>query len=196
MSDACLPPTRRPTKTPYTTHYNDVTMSATAFQITGLSIFCSTVGSGTHQRKHQSSASLAFVRRIHRWPVNSPHKRPVTRKCFHLMTSSWWYIHCVRPHGLSLRLAMTLTTKSRIVLKPRVLSTSSYSRSIIWQTSREQHRPTASRISKRYVDCRKESRHIEILRDLPKRVRLLCEQRCNIVVYDASSAQCRPSYPM
>ena len=34
------------------------------------------------QRKHQSSASLAFVRGIHRWPVNSPHKWPVTRKMF------------------------------------------------------------------------------------------------------------------
>ena len=37
---------------------------------------------GADQRKHQSSASLAFVREIHRWPVNSPHKRPVTRKMF------------------------------------------------------------------------------------------------------------------
>ena len=34
------------------------------------------------QRKHQSSTSLAFVRGIHRWPVNSPHKGPVTRKMF------------------------------------------------------------------------------------------------------------------
>ena len=33
-------------------------------------------------RKHQSSASLAFVRGIHRGPVNSPHKWPVTRKMF------------------------------------------------------------------------------------------------------------------
>ena len=33
-----------------------------------------------NQRKHQSSASLAFVRGIHREPVNSPHKWPVTRK--------------------------------------------------------------------------------------------------------------------
>ena len=33
-------------------------------------------------KKHQSSASLAFVRGIRRWPVNSPHKRPVTRKMF------------------------------------------------------------------------------------------------------------------
>ena len=44
---------------------------------------------GADQRKHQSSASLAFVRGIHRWPVNSPHERRVKRKCFHLMTSSW-----------------------------------------------------------------------------------------------------------
>ena len=33
-------------------------------------------------KKHQISASLAFVRGIHRWPVNSPHKGPVTRKMF------------------------------------------------------------------------------------------------------------------
>ena len=39
------------------------------------------------RRKHQCSASLAFVRGIHRGAVNSPHKWPVTRKCFHLMTS-------------------------------------------------------------------------------------------------------------
>ena len=45
------------------------------------------VYSGAYQRKHQSSASLAFMRGIHRWPVNSSHKGPVTRK-FHLMTSS------------------------------------------------------------------------------------------------------------
>ena len=38
--------------------------------------------SGKDQRKHQSAASLAFVRGIHRWPVNSPHKDPVTRKMF------------------------------------------------------------------------------------------------------------------
>ena len=38
--------------------------------------------SGADQRKHQRSASLAFVRGIHRWPVSSPHKGPVTRKMF------------------------------------------------------------------------------------------------------------------
>ena len=45
-------------------------------------IVYSTVYSGTDHRKHQSSTSLAFVRGIHRWPVNSPHKWPVTRKMF------------------------------------------------------------------------------------------------------------------
>ena len=63
-------------------HYNDVIMSTIASQITSLTIVYSTVYSGTDQRKHQSSASLAFVRGIHRGPVNSPHKGPVTRKMF------------------------------------------------------------------------------------------------------------------
>ena len=63
-------------------HYNDVIMSAIASQITGVSIVCSTVGSDTDQRKHQSSAALAFVRWLYRWQVNSPHKRPVTRIMF------------------------------------------------------------------------------------------------------------------
>ena len=40
------------------------------------------IHSDANQRKHQSSASLAFVRGIHRWPVNSPQKWPVTRKRF------------------------------------------------------------------------------------------------------------------
>ena len=57
-------------------------MSAMASQITSLTIVYSTVYSGADQRKHQSCASLAIVRGIHRWPVNSPHKGPVTRKMF------------------------------------------------------------------------------------------------------------------
>ena len=57
-------------------------MSAIASQITSLVIVYSTVYSDADLRKHQSSASLAFVRRIHRGPVNSPHKWPVTRKMF------------------------------------------------------------------------------------------------------------------
>ena len=69
-------------------HYGDVIMGTIASQITGLTIVYSTAYSDVDQRKHQSSASLAFVRGIHRGTVNSPHKWPLTRKCFHLMTSS------------------------------------------------------------------------------------------------------------
>ena len=55
-----------------------------ASQISGVSIVYSAVCWGAAQRKHQSSASLAIVRGIHRWSVNSPHRGPVTRKMFPL----------------------------------------------------------------------------------------------------------------
>ena len=57
-------------------------MAAMASQITSLTSVYSTIYSGADQRKHQSSASLAFVWGIHRGPVNSPHKWPVTRQMF------------------------------------------------------------------------------------------------------------------
>ena len=57
-------------------------MGAIASQITSLTIVYSIVYLDADQRKHQSSVSLAFVRGIHREPVNSPHKWPVTRKMF------------------------------------------------------------------------------------------------------------------
>ena len=63
-------------------HYGDVIMGEIASQITSSAIVYSTVYSDADQRKHQSSASLAFVREIHRGPVNSLHKWPVTRKMF------------------------------------------------------------------------------------------------------------------
>ena len=63
-------------------HYGDVIMGTTSSRITSLTIVYSPVYSDADQRKHQSSASLAFVRGIHRGPVNSPHKWPVTRKMF------------------------------------------------------------------------------------------------------------------
>ena len=63
---------------PLRAHYSDVIAS----QITCLTIVYSTVYSRADQRKHQSFAPLAFVRGIHRGPVNSPHKCPVTRKLF------------------------------------------------------------------------------------------------------------------
>ena len=55
-------------------------MDTIASQITSLTIVYSALYLGADQSKHQSSASLAFVWRIHRGPVNSPHKWPVTRK--------------------------------------------------------------------------------------------------------------------
>ena len=61
-------------------HYCDAIMGTVASQITSLTIVYSTVYSDADQSKHQSSASLAFVWGIHRGPVNSPHKWPVTRK--------------------------------------------------------------------------------------------------------------------
>ena len=63
-------------------HCYDVIMSAMASQITSPAIIYSSVYSGADQRKHQSSVSLGFVRGIRRWPVNSPHKGPVTRNFF------------------------------------------------------------------------------------------------------------------
>ena len=63
-------------------HYSDVIMGATVSQISSLTIVFSTVHSDADHRQHQSSASLAFVRGIHRGPVNFPHKWPVTRKVF------------------------------------------------------------------------------------------------------------------
>ena len=65
-------------------HYSNFITGAIASQITSLMIVYSTVYPGVNQRKHQNSASLAFVRGIHRWPVNSPHKWLVPRKMFSL----------------------------------------------------------------------------------------------------------------
>ena len=67
---------------PVRPNYSDIKMGAMASQITSLTIVYSTVYSGADQRKHQSSASLAFGWGIHRWQVNSPHEGPVPRKMF------------------------------------------------------------------------------------------------------------------
>ena len=61
-------------------HYIDVIMTTMASQIPSLTVVYSNVNSDADQRKHQSSASLAFVRGIHRDRLRG--------KCFHLMTSS------------------------------------------------------------------------------------------------------------
>ena len=59
-------------------------MSAMASQITSLTIVYLSLYSRHRSKKHQNTASLASVRGIHRWPVNSPHKGPVTRKMFQI----------------------------------------------------------------------------------------------------------------
>ena len=75
-SDNLLSPVRCPAI--IWTYYSDVIMGAMVSQFTSPTTVYSTVYSRADQRKFQSSASLAFVRRIHRWP----NKRPVTRKMF------------------------------------------------------------------------------------------------------------------
>ena len=70
------------------THNTDVIMTTMAFQITSLTVVYSTVYSDADQRKHQSSASLAFVWGIHRDRWIPRTKGQLRGKCFHLMTSS------------------------------------------------------------------------------------------------------------
>ena len=97
-------------------NYSGIIMSAMTSQMISLTNVYSTVYSGADQRKHQSSASLAFVRGIHRWPGNSPHKWPVMREKFPFddvimrNSSSWkthsrylgcWWPSDVRSQGIS-----------------------------------------------------------------------------------------------
>ena len=102
-------------------HYSDVIMSTIASLITSLAVVYSTVYSDADQRKHQSSASLAFVWGIHRDRWIPRTKGQLRGKCFHLMTSSWpksfsflsgshwnnihcailWYVICVSIHFLT-----------------------------------------------------------------------------------------------
>ena len=76
----------------YYRHYIDVIMTTVASQITSLTIVYSIVYSGADQRKHQGSASLAFVRGIHRDRWIPRTKGQWRGNCFHLMTS-WWIYH-------------------------------------------------------------------------------------------------------
>ena len=104
-------------------NYNAVVMGAMASQITSPTLVYSTVYSDADRRQHKSSALLDFVWGIHRGPVNSPHKGPVTRKMFPfddviMFTSGLlhWYwnshvIDTVTP-PLTKRLARIWTNKS------------------------------------------------------------------------------------
>ena len=101
------------------THYDDVIMDSIASQITNLTIVYSTVHSGADQSIHQSSASLAFVWEIHRWPVNFPHKWPVTRKMFpfdDVIMVKWR--HCNDTSTLMCPLSVVIVIVTLLVLEP------------------------------------------------------------------------------
>ena len=87
-------------------HYCDVIMDVMVSEITSLTIVYSTIHSGTDQRKDQSSASLAFVRGIHRWPVNSPTQMASNAENVFI----WW-----RHHGLH-SIDNTISLSSCIIL--------------------------------------------------------------------------------
>ena len=77
-------------------------------QITSLTIVHSNVYSGADQRKHQSSASLAFVRGIHRWPVNSLHKWAVNVSNAENVPI-WWRHHDLNQLWISLMTHICVT---------------------------------------------------------------------------------------
>ena len=57
--------------------------------VTDVLIYCSTVCSGADQRQQQSSASLAFVRGVQRWPVDPPSLWASNAE----YVSIWWRRH-------------------------------------------------------------------------------------------------------
>ena len=80
------------------THYSDVMTDAMASQITSLPIVNSTVYSGADKGKTSKLRVTGLLRGIHRWPVSSPHKCPVTRKMLrhhemYLLRHVYWGWH-------------------------------------------------------------------------------------------------------
>ena len=128
-------------------------MGAMASQITTLAIVYSTVYSDADQRKHQSSAPLAFMWGTHRGPVNSPHKWPVTRKmfplddvimflCFRSVDCGGHWCHSRDYYGhRHARLCLLLSSKvsimgrSRNISKPQNICIVLSHCFVIWQTS-------------------------------------------------------------
>ena len=96
-------------------HYNDVIMTTIVSQITSLTVVYSIVNSDANQRKHQSSASLAFVWGIHRDRWIPLTKDQLRGKCFHLMTSSC--VSCCQGYPYHLGLLQYLVRE----VKPRYL---------------------------------------------------------------------------
>ena len=75
-------------------------MGAIASQITSLTIVHLTVYSGADQRKYESSASLVFVRRIHREPAQMTSNAEDV--------SIWWRHHMKSVHDGSIDNASAL----------------------------------------------------------------------------------------
>ena len=101
---------------------------------------------GTDQRKHQSFASLASAWGIRRWPVNSPHKGPVTRKMFPF----WWRHHVLVTCQSVLNIpfmvpSLTLPTIVSMTVKQpfRIQVNESHGSNTIWQFNHSKHwKPT------------------------------------------------------
>ena len=105
---------------------NDVIMSAMVSHITGVSMVFSIACSGADQRKHQSSAPLAFVRGIYQWPINSPHKGPVTRKMFPIddvimTTIRFHQTHASYMYHIYQIMVFVLCSKSMTLITPFLL---------------------------------------------------------------------------
>ena len=118
-----------PTMRIFTHHYSDFTMSAMASQITSVSIVCLTVCPGADQRKHQSSASMAFVKGIHQWPNDSLTKGQYVR-ANHINQWNWevvWLVavstlsHCLNHCRLILNLGPWKWIAVRFKLKYDIL---------------------------------------------------------------------------
>ena len=117
-------------------HYSDNIRSTMASQITTFTTVYSTIHSGADQRKHQSSASMAFVRGIHWGPVNAPHTGPVTRKMFPLddviiferNRSMTWDSNCFfdnKPHWTPLKGKLNMCLWANYILRdPKLRRTS------------------------------------------------------------------------
>ena len=69
---------------------------------------------GSHQRKYKNPRNWPFERGIHRWPVDSPHKGPVTRKAFQCDDVSMIYKHPSQWRHISL---ITYLTDTRLKVK-------------------------------------------------------------------------------
>ena len=154
-------------------------MGAVASQITSLTIVYSTVYSDIDQRKHQSSASLAFARGIYKWPV--------TRKMFPfddvIMHDLSWIMYTQHgcDHWEALSPGPLFTKRTGVLPRDLVKSRDSYldisNRSEISQAPRQLRYRDACHISERYDHYHTQTRGFETSRYLTVRHHLLGEWR-------------------